>query len=104
LAHDPGARTGADVEDVHHLRVSVRRMRATLKAARPLLDAEWADGPARRAGWLGRSLGRCATWTCCCPGSRAGADLSPTEQEAAEQLLSTLAAEYGVRRTRCWPP
>lgn len=57
LHHDPGTRTGADVEDLHQMRVSVRRMRATLKAARPLLDTAWADGLRAELGWLGRALG-----------------------------------------------
>ncbi len=57
LVHDPGTRTGADIEDLHQMRVSVRRMRAALKAARPLLDAGWADGLRAELGWLGRALG-----------------------------------------------
>ena len=43
LTHEPGTRTGEDIEDLHQMRVAVRRMRATLKAARPLLDAAWSD-------------------------------------------------------------
>ncbi|CAA9418039.1 MAG: Adenylate cyclase, partial [uncultured Pseudonocardia sp.] len=57
LHHDPGTRAGADIEDLHQMRVSVRRMRAALKAARPLLDAAWADGLRAELGWLGRALG-----------------------------------------------
>lgn len=57
LAHDPGTRTGEDIEDLHQMRVSVRRMRAALKAARPLLDAAWSDGLRAELGWLGRALG-----------------------------------------------
>ncbi|GJF03462.1 CHAD domain-containing protein [Pseudonocardia sp. D17] len=57
VAHDPGTRTGADIEDLHQMRVSVRRMRATLRAARPLLDAQWADSLRAELGWLGRALG-----------------------------------------------
>lgn len=57
LHHDPGTRTGADIEDLHQMRVSVRRMRAALKAARPLLDPAWADGLRAELGWLGRALG-----------------------------------------------
>ena len=34
LTHEPGTRTGEDIEDLHQMRVAVRRMRATLKAAR----------------------------------------------------------------------
>ncbi|MEJ3656814.1 CHAD domain-containing protein [Actinomycetes bacterium KLBMP 9759] len=57
LAHDPGTRTGEDIEDLHQMRVSVRRMRAALKAARPLLDTVWADGLRAELGWLGGALG-----------------------------------------------
>jgi CHAD domain-containing protein len=57
MAHDPGTRSGADIEDLHQMRVSVRRMRAALKAARPLLDAAWADGLRAELGWLGGALG-----------------------------------------------
>ncbi len=39
------------------MRVAVRRMRATLKAARPLLDAAWADDLRTELGWLGGALG-----------------------------------------------
>jgi CHAD domain-containing protein len=57
VAHDAGTRSGADIEDLHQMRVSVRRMRATLKAARPLLDAGWADALRAELGWLGGALG-----------------------------------------------
>jgi CHAD domain-containing protein len=57
LAHEPGTRSGADIEDLHQMRVAVRRMRATLKAARPLLDGAWADGLRAELGWLGGALG-----------------------------------------------
>jgi CHAD domain-containing protein len=57
LAHDPGTRVGADPEELHQMRVAVRRMRATLKAARPLLDRAWADDLRAELGWLGRALG-----------------------------------------------
>jgi CHAD domain-containing protein len=57
MAHDPGTRSGEDIEDLHQMRVSVRRLRAALKAARPLLDAAWADGLRAELGWLGGALG-----------------------------------------------
>jgi CHAD domain-containing protein len=57
LRHDAGTRTGADVEDLHQMRVAVRRMRAALTAARPLLDPGWAGGLRAELGWLGRGLG-----------------------------------------------
>jgi len=57
LAHEPGTRTGQDIEDLHQMRVAVRRMRATLKAAQPLLDTAWADDLRAELGWLGGALG-----------------------------------------------
>jgi CHAD domain-containing protein len=57
LHHEPGTRSGADIEDLHQMRVAVRRMRAMLTAARPLLDAGWAGVLRAELGWLGRGLG-----------------------------------------------
>jgi CHAD domain-containing protein len=43
LAHDPGTRLGDDPEDLHDIRVAVRRLRAILKVAAPPLDPVWAQ-------------------------------------------------------------
>jgi CHAD domain-containing protein len=99
LSHDAGARTGADVENVHQMRVSVRRMRATLKAARPLLDGEWSDELRAELGWLGRSLGPVRDLDVLLPRLRGlAADLPPDEQAAAEQLLASLDGDYLLAR------
>jgi CHAD domain-containing protein len=58
LAHDPGTRLGSDAEDLHQLRVATRRARAFLRAARPLLDRDWASELRDELGWLGSSLGQ----------------------------------------------
>ncbi len=57
LAHDPGTRLGTDPEDLHKMRVATRRLRAYLRAARPMLEREWADALRAELGWLGRGLG-----------------------------------------------
>ncbi len=57
VAHDPGTRLGADAEDLHQMRVATRRARAFLRAARPLIDQEWADELRSELGWLGSALG-----------------------------------------------
>jgi CHAD domain-containing protein len=99
LSHDPGARTGADVEDVHQMRVSVRRMRAALKAARPLLEAEWADELRAELGWLGRSLGPVRDLDVLLPRLRGlAADLSKRERTAAERLIGALDEDYLAAR------
>jgi CHAD domain-containing protein len=57
VRHDPGTRLGRDSEELHQMRVATRRMRAILRAARPLLDAEWVAELRAELGWLGRALG-----------------------------------------------
>lgn len=57
LTHDPGTRLGSDPEDLHQMRVATRRARAFLRAARPLLDQEWAEPLRAELGWLGSELG-----------------------------------------------
>jgi len=57
-AHEAGARRGRDPEDVHQMRVAVRRSRSILRASRPLLDPGWVDRLRRELKWLGTGLGR----------------------------------------------
>ena len=57
LAHDPGTRRGDDPEDLHQLRVAIRRLRAFLRAARQLVDHDWAEALRAELGWLGGHLG-----------------------------------------------
>jgi CHAD domain-containing protein len=57
VSRDPGTRLGSDPEDLHQLRVATRRLRAYLRAARPLLAAEPADELRAELGWLGGALG-----------------------------------------------
>ena len=57
LAHDPGTRLGADPEDLHQMRVATRRIRAYLRAARPLLDPDWTQELRDELDWLGSELG-----------------------------------------------
>lgn len=57
LTHDPGTRLGSDPEDLHQMRVATRRLRAYLRAARPMLEREWAEALREELGWLGRALG-----------------------------------------------
>jgi CHAD domain-containing protein len=57
LAHDPHVRLGGDPEALHQFRVATRRLRALLRAARPSLDREWADGLRRDLGTLASATG-----------------------------------------------
>jgi CHAD domain-containing protein len=58
LRHDPGIRLDLDPEDAHRVRVAVRRSRAILRAARPVLDPSWSEPLRDELHWLGSALGR----------------------------------------------
>ena len=99
LRHDPGTREGTDIEELHQMRVSVRRMRATLKAARPLLDAAWADGLRAELGWLGRALGPVRDLDVMLLRLRGeAATLPDRERDAAEMLVGGLETEHAQAR------
>jgi CHAD domain-containing protein len=57
LVHDPGVRLGDDPEELHRLRVATRRLRALLRAARPMLVREWSEPLRAELSWLGGVLG-----------------------------------------------
>ena len=57
LANDPGVRLGEDAEALHQLRVATRRARALLRAARGMIDPEWAEPLRAELKWLGGLLG-----------------------------------------------
>ena len=94
LRHDPGVRLDLDPEDVHRVRVAVRRTRAVLRAARPLLDTEWSEPLRAELKWLGgllgprRDLDVLIEWL----GKEIG-DFDMPEREAAEQLVELLREE-----------
>jgi CHAD domain-containing protein len=57
LAHDAGIRIENDPEDVHQMRVATARLRAYLRAARPMLQPEWVEELRKELAWLGHGLG-----------------------------------------------
>ena len=57
LRHDPLVRIGKTVEAVHQMRVATRRLRALLRAARPLLVPEWSEQMRGELSWLAGVLG-----------------------------------------------
>ncbi len=97
--HEPGTRSGVDPEDLHQMRVSVRRMRAVLKAARPLLDKRWADDLRAELGWLGRALGPVRDLDVLLARLHGeAAELGGLDTVAAEPLLAALADERSGAR------
>ena len=56
-AHEPGARAGRNADDLHEMRVAVRRLRAILRASRELFDPSAVDRLRSELAWLGARLG-----------------------------------------------
>jgi CHAD domain-containing protein len=93
LNHDPGTRRGDDAEHLHQLRVATRRLRAFLRAARPLLDETWSEPLREELGWLGGHLGPARDLDVML--ERLGAEIDGLggDGEAATSLLDTLEEE-----------
>jgi CHAD domain-containing protein len=99
LAHDPGTRTGEDPEELHQMRVAVRRMRATLRAARPLLERTWADDLRAELGWLGGALGPVRDADVLLERLRGRAvAFDDSSREAVETLIEGLVADRETAR------
>src|SRR6266550_5438039 len=94
LRHDPGVRLDLDSEDVHRVRVAVRRSRAVLRAARPLLDTEWSEPLRAELKWLGGILGPRRDLDVLIERLRREiGDFEAPEREAAAQLVELLREE-----------
>jgi CHAD domain-containing protein len=99
VRHDPGTRLGRDDEELHQMRVATRRMRAILRAARPLLDSEWVRELRAEVGWLGGALGPVRDLDELVEHLRVDAGaLGGADEEAFLTLLAKLEAERAADR------
>ena len=98
LLHDPGTRLGSDPEDLHQLRVATRRLRAFLRAGKPLLEESWSEPLRAELGWLGRALGPARDLDVLA--DRLAADVAALGEGAGEAapLLAQLDAERDAAR------
>jgi CHAD domain-containing protein len=100
LANDPGTRLGVDPEHLHRHRVAVRRLRAMLRAARPMLDRDWADDLRGELGALGSVLGPVRDADVLTERLQAqAAQLGDADGPACLPLLQALSSERSVART-----
>jgi CHAD domain-containing protein len=105
LAHEVGLRLAPEDEDVHQRRVALRRLRAYLQAAGPLLDGSWSEPLREELQELGRTLGEARDLDVLIGhleaeverlGEPAGATLVEPlrpERTALERLLASLTGE-----------
>jgi CHAD domain-containing protein len=99
IAHDPGTRLGEDPEELHQTRVATRRLRAVLRAARPLLDETWAESLRTELSWLGGALGPVRDLDVLLGRLREEIDgLEPAERDAAAPFLEQLEEERASAR------
>jgi CHAD domain-containing protein len=99
--HEDGTRSGGDPEDLHQMRVAVRRMRAVLAAAGDAVDRRWADQLRAELRWLGQVLGPVRDLDVLIERLRGeSADFSADERDAVEALLCGLVRKRRTARQR----
>ena len=99
IAHDPGTRLGDDPEELHKARVATRRLRAVLRAARPLLDPDWTESLRADLSWLGGALGPVRDLDVLLERLRVEiAGLEPEERRASARFLDLLEEERSSAR------
>lgn len=100
LAHEPGTREGTDPEELHQMRVAVRRMRSVLKHSGALLGGE-ADALRTSLRWLGDALGEVRDNDVLIGRLRdTVADFDERDQPPAERLIAGFVAERGQAKRR----
>ena len=101
LAHDPGVRVGADIEDLHQLRVAARRLRSIVRTAGPVLDATWADHLRAELSWLGSALGPARDLDVLVEHLRSeAAELDDADRKALASIFKKLRAERTTAQAR----
>jgi CHAD domain-containing protein len=94
LQHEPGTRLGTDPENLHQFRVANRRLRASLRAGRKLVDCSWATSLGAQLAGLGHVTGRVRDLDVLI--ERVGRDLAvadSADRAAGAALLAELVTE-----------
>ncbi|MDQ0377285.1 CHAD domain-containing protein [Amycolatopsis thermophila] len=96
LAYEPGTRSGADPEDLHQMRVAVRRLRSALKLLGPAGDDVRAE-----LKWLGAALGEVRDHDVLIGHLRATvASFEAADQPAGARLVRIFVAERAKAKRR----
>jgi CHAD domain-containing protein len=97
LTHEPGTRSGADPEDLHQMRVAVRRARSLLKLSR----GPTAQRVRAELKWLGSALGEVRDYDVLIEHLRTVvAGFGEQDQEAADRLIAAFSAERARAKRR----
>lgn len=100
LAHEPGTKSGADPEDLHQMRVALRRMRSVLKLSSRFIGPD-AEPVRAELGWLGQSLGEVRDYDVLIGHLReVVAEFEVRDQPAARRLVSKFVTQRGVAKRR----
>ncbi|WIY03431.1 CHAD domain-containing protein [Amycolatopsis mongoliensis] len=100
LAYEVGTRSGADPEDLHQMRVALRRMRSVLKLSGGLVG-DGAEPVRAELGWLGQSLGEVRDYDVLIEHLREViADFEVRDQPAGHRLVSRFVAERAAAKRR----
>jgi len=100
LTHEPGTRSGADPEDLHQMRVALRRMRSVLKLSGVLVGPD-AEPVRAELGWLGQSLGEVRDYDVLIGHLREViAEFEVRDQAAGRRLVSRFVTERGSAKRR----
>ncbi len=100
MIHDPGTRLGQDPEDLHQMRVATRRVRALIRAGRPLLDPDWAKTIRQDMKWVGRLLGGVRDFDVLLDHlQHAASSLSTSEQGTFQPVLQKIQTHRSMART-----
>ena len=99
-AHDPGTRLGTDPEELHQMRVAVRRSRTILRTVRPMFEPDAVRSLREELAWLGGALGPVRDLDVLRRYLEAELATLPTpERRAGARLLHALdEAQAGARR------
>ena len=99
LLHDPGTRFGQDPEELHQMRIGIRRFRSLLRASRVLLEPQWYASLQEELRWLGAMLGTVRDQDVLLSRLYTEAHvLPPAERKMFERLLATLETHRSQAR------
>jgi CHAD domain-containing protein len=100
LAYESGTRSGADPEDLHQMRVALRRMRSVLKLSGKLVG-DGAEPVRAELGWLGQSLGEVRDYDVLIGHLREViAGFEVRDQAAGRRLVSKFVSERASAKRR----